>query len=216
MPFFLRLARALDRFARATGHAVRWLALAMVLIGAFNAVARYLDRFTGLGLSSNTYLELQWYLFSLIFLLGAAYTLQQDAHVRVDVLYGRLSAKGQALINVLGTVLFLLPFCVLMLWTSWESVAASWRVMEQSPDPGGLARYPLKTMIPVAFVLLALQGISMLARNGAVLLGATPEQVAASLVSGDDAHTALEDHRPLDARGGADGARRDDGAVPGG
>ncbi len=172
MKLLLRLADGIDRFQERFGRVVVWLSLVMVLVGALNAVARYTDRFTGLGLSSNMWLELQWYLFSLLFLLGAASTLRQDAHVRVDVFYGRLSAKGQAWVNVLGTVFLMLPFCGLMLWTAWPAVANSWAVMEASPDPGGLPRYPIKTVIPVAFLLLALQGISLFARSLGVIMDA--------------------------------------------
>ena len=162
METWLKLARAIDQLNLAIGRLVYWLVLLMVGLGAYNAIVRYLDRYTGLGLSSNFYLELQWYLFSLIFLLGAAYALQRDAHVRVDVFFGRLSSRGRAWINLLGTVLFLLPFCGLMLWVSWGWVVNSWVVREVSPDPDGLPRYPLKAMLPVAFVLLALQGCSFL------------------------------------------------------
>ncbi|SHK86984.1 TRAP transporter small permease subunit [Rhodothermus profundi] len=162
MERWLKLARAIDRLNLWVGRLVYWLVLFMVLVGAYNAVVRYLDRYTGIGLSSNFYIELQWYLFSLVFLLGAAYTLQRDAHVRVDVFYGRLAPRARAWINLLGTVLFLLPFCGLVLWVSWGWVVNSWVVREVSPDPGGLPRYPLKAMLPVAFVLLALQGVSML------------------------------------------------------
>lgn len=162
MESWLKLARAIDQLNLWVGRLAYWLVLVMVLVGAYNTVARYLDRYTGIGLSSNFYIELQWYLFSLVFLLGAAYALQRDAHVRVDVLYGRCSARARAWINLLGTVLFLLPFCVLVLWVSWGWVVNSWTVRELSPDPGGLPRYPLKAMLPLAFVLLALQGISML------------------------------------------------------
>lgn len=162
MERWLKLARAIDRLNLWVGRLVYWLVLFMVLVGAYNAVVRYLDRYTGIGLSSNFYIELQWYLFSLVFLLGAAYTLQRDAHVRVDVFYGRLAPRARAWINLLGTALFLLPFCGLVLWVSWGWVANSWMVREVSPDPGGLPRYPLKAMLPVAFVLLALQGVSML------------------------------------------------------
>lgn len=169
MHVWLRLAQRIDRFSEWTGKAVYWLTLAMVVIGAYNALVRYLDRYSGLGLSSNTYIEAQWYLFSLVFLLAAAYTLKHDAHVRVDVLYGRLSDKGKAWINVLGTLLFLIPFCILMLWVSWPSVVNSWAVWEVSPDPGGLPRYPIKTMIPVAFLLLLVQACSLLIKQLAVL-----------------------------------------------
>lgn len=174
MTRWLRLAYGIDRLNEAVGRFVYWLTLAMVLVGAYNAIARYTDRYTGLGLSSNTYIELQWYLFSLVFLLGAAYTLRHNAHVRVDVLYGRLSARGKAWINLLGTVLFLVPFCILMLVTTWPAVRNSWAVWEQSPDPGGLPRYPIKTVIPIAFALLLLQGVSMGIKQVAVLRGHTP------------------------------------------
>jgi TRAP-type mannitol/chloroaromatic compound transport system permease small subunit len=171
----LRLADAIDRFSDRSGRLLYWLTLVMVAIGAYNAVVRYLDRYTGMSLSSNTYIELQWYLFSMIFLLGAAYTLRHNAHVRVDVMYGRLGTRGKAWIDLLGTVLFLVPFCILMLWVSWPSVLNSWAVLEGSPDPGGLPRYPIKTVIPVAFLLLLVQAMSMFIRSLAVLTGHASE-----------------------------------------
>lgn len=155
----------------AIGRVVYWLGLAMVLVAAFNSVARYGGRFLGLNWSSNAYLETQWYLFSIVFLLGAAYTLRHDGHVRVDVIFGRLSPKNRAWIDLAGTVLFLIPFCVFMIWVSLPSVEHSWAVMEMSPDPGGLPRYPIKTIIPVAFGLLILQALSMLIRSTAVIRG---------------------------------------------
>ncbi|MEM9663386.1 MAG: TRAP transporter small permease subunit [Bacteroidota bacterium] len=170
MTRWLRLADAIERFSERTGQLVYGLTLVMVIVGAYNAIVRYLDRYTGLGLSSNTYIELQWYLFSLVFLLGAGYTLKHNAHVRVDVLYGRLSARGRAWIDVLGTACFLLPFCVLILWTSWPTVSNSWAVLEMSPDPGGLPRYPIKTMIPLAALLVLLQGLALLVRQLRVLV----------------------------------------------
>ena len=169
MRFWLRLSSWIDRFNERVGIGVYWLSLIMVLIGAYNAIARYLDRFTGWGLSSNLYIELQWYLFSLLFLLGAAYTLKYDSHVRVDVFYGKLSRRSKAWVNLLGTCLFLFPFCVLMLIMSVPSVLNSWAVFEMSPDPGGLPRYPIKTMIPVAFVFVILQGISLLVKQVSIL-----------------------------------------------
>lgn len=174
MKLLLRVAGAIDRFSEATGRVVYWLTLVMVLVAAFNAGVRYLDRFTGAGLSTNTYLEMQWYLFSLVFLLGAAYGLKKDAHVRVDVLYGRLSGRGKAWVDLLGTVLFLLPFCVLALWVSLPYVAASWSIREGSPDPGGLPRYPIKAVILVGFALLMLQGVAELIKQVAILRGVLP------------------------------------------
>jgi TRAP-type mannitol/chloroaromatic compound transport system permease small subunit len=172
MDRWLAWARRIDRFSEWSGRALYWLTLGMVAVGAFNAIARYFDRYTGLGLSSNMWIELQWYLFSLVFLLGAAYTLKEDAHVRVDVLYTQLSRRGKAWINILGTVLFLIPFCALILWMSIPFVTNSWAILEGSPDPGGLPRYPIKTVIPLALLLVMLQGVAILIRETAVLRGA--------------------------------------------
>lgn len=174
MPRWLRLAYGIDRFTEAVGRVVYWLTLLMVLVGAFNAITRYFDRYTGLGLSSNVYIELQWYIFAVVFLVGSAYGLKHNAHVRVDVLYTRLSVRGKAWINLLGTVLFLIPFCVLMIWMAWPAVVNSWALREMSPDPGGLPRYPIKTVVPIAFSLLLVQGISMLLKQVAILRGLIP------------------------------------------
>ena len=168
----LRVAAAIDRFSEVIGSVLMWLLAAMVLIGALNAVARYLGRFTGVHLSSNAYMELQWYLFSIVFLLGAGYALRFDSHVRVDVIYSQLSPRTRAIIDLAGTLLFLIPFSVFMLLVSFPSVASSWRVREVSPDPGGLARYPIKAMVLVAFVLLILQAISEIIKQVAILRGA--------------------------------------------
>ncbi|MCG6955803.1 MAG: TRAP transporter small permease subunit [Gemmatimonadetes bacterium] len=170
-PFLRRASAAIDALNDRIGLGIRWLALIMVLLGAFNAVARYLTRYVGVSLSSNAYLDLQWYLFSLIFLLGAAYGLRHDVHVRVDVLYSRLSPKARAWIDLAGSVLFLLPFSVLMLFVSWPAVRSSWAVHEASPDPGGLPRYPIKTVILLSFVLLALQGFSQIVKQVMILRG---------------------------------------------
>jgi TRAP-type mannitol/chloroaromatic compound transport system permease small subunit len=163
--FWLRVAAAIDRVTRAVGHVVSWLAVVMVVLGAGNAVLRYLGRFAGRSLSTNAFLEAQWYLFSLIFLLGAAYALQQDAHVRVDVVFARCSERVRSWINILGALFLLLPFCAFALWTAWPVVRNSWIVREMSPDPGGLPRYPLKAMVLVCFGLLALQGVSELIKE---------------------------------------------------
>ena len=172
-----RLVEPLDRLSAALGQLVSWLCILMILLGAYNAVARYLGRFVELSLSSNAYIELQWYLFSAVFLLGAADALRADAHVRVDVLYGRFSPRTQALIDLAGTLLFLLPFCGFAIYVSWPAVHNSFAILEQSPDPGGLPRYPIKALIPLSFALVILQGLSQLAKRLAELVGAqeTPQ-----------------------------------------
>jgi TRAP-type mannitol/chloroaromatic compound transport system permease small subunit len=171
---WLSLARGIDRVNERVGRLSSWLVLLMVLLGAYNAIARYLGRYIGLNLSSNAYIELQWYLFSLVFLLGAAYALKHGAHVRVDVIYSRLSGRARAWIDLIGTLTLLLPFTVFVIWVSWPSVRNSWSVFEGSPDPGGLARYPLKTMILVSAGLIALQGIAECIRRVAFLRGELP------------------------------------------
>ncbi|HSK19680.1 MAG TPA: TRAP transporter small permease subunit [Longimicrobiales bacterium] len=161
----LRVSSAIDRVTSAVGRAAAWLALLMVIVGAFNAIARYLGRYVGINLSSNAYLELQWYLFSMVFLLGGAWVLRENAHVRVDVLYSRLSARGQSVINIIGTALMLIPFSVFVIWVSGPIVRSSWSIREGSPDPGGLPRYPLKALILVCFALLLLQAVSELIKE---------------------------------------------------
>lgn len=185
MPFLRRFSAAVDGLNDRIGAAIRWLALLMVLLGAYNAIARYLTKFTGVTLASNAFTELQWYFFSLIFLLGAAYGLRHDVHVRVDVLFARLSRKAQAWIDLAGTVLFLIPFSVLFLWVSWRPVMNSWSIRETSPDPGGLPRYPIKAVILLCFGLLLLQGLSHVVKQVEVLRGDSPEPAG---TAADDDH----------------------------
>ncbi len=149
----------------------------MMLLGACNAVGRYLEPHVGVRLTSNWMLELQWYLFSLVFLLGAPHALRTGGHVRVDVLYEGLPARGRCWIDLIGTVVFLMPFCAFAIWTSIEFVADSWSEFEMSNDPGGLPRYPLKTVVPITFALLLLQGISEAVKRAALLTGVDPNAV---------------------------------------
>ena len=177
MSLLRKAAAAIDRMNDGIGTAVVWLSLLMIAFGAYNAVARYATRFVGVNLSSNALNELQWYLFSIVFLLGAAWGLRHDVHVRVDVLYGRLSVRKKAWIDLLGTVLFLIPFCVMMLWVSWPSVARSFAIREVSPDPGGLPRWPIKGLLLVSFFLLLLQGLAVIVRQvDALRTGRPPEE----------------------------------------
>ncbi len=163
---WLVLAHRIDAVNERIGLAVRWLVLAATLISAANALARY-----GFNLSSNAWLEIQWYLFGAIVLLAAGYTLKHNGHVRIDVLYGRFSARAQAWIDLLGALLFLLPLCGLMVWLSWPGFVESLQSGETSPDAGGLLRWPVRLLIPLGFALLGLQGISEAIKRIAYLGG---------------------------------------------
>jgi TRAP-type mannitol/chloroaromatic compound transport system permease small subunit len=158
--------RAIDAVNELIGRAVWWLVLAVTLISATNALMRY-----GFGLSSNAWLEIQWYLFGAIFLLAAGYTLKHNGHVRIDVFYGRWFPRARAWIDLLGTVLFLLPLCALMVWLSWHGFAESFQRGEVSPDAGGLVRWPVRLLIPLGFALLGLQGVSEIIKRVAFLRG---------------------------------------------
>jgi len=165
----LALSRAIDTLNAVIGRAVCWLTLVVVLIAVANALLRY-----GFRLGSNAFIEAQWYLFAVIFLFGAAYTMKRGGHVRVDVLYGRLSPRRQAWVDILGTLLFFLPATVGLTLLSLPMVEASIAVWERSPDVGGLPRWPIKLAIPVAFSLLTLQGISEVIKRVAFLRGLAP------------------------------------------
>lgn len=160
-----RLAGLVDALNDGIGAALRWLVLLMVLLGTTNALARYASRQWGFALNLTPLVEAQWYLFSVIFLLGAAYALRHDVHVRVDVVFERLSQRARGWIDLVGTMLFLVPFAVMMLWVSFPSVRFSWQIRESSPDPGGLARWPIKALVLVCFVLLLLQAMSQMIRH---------------------------------------------------
>ncbi len=182
----LRLARWLDAIAEWCGKLTGGLVLLMVAIGAWNVIGRYVGRLIGQNLTSNTLLEAQWYLFSLVFLLGASYALKHDEHVRVDVFYRSWPPRRKALVNFLGTVIFLIPFCVLVIFYSWGWTVNSWAVWEMSPDPGGLPRYPIKSMVIVSFVLLIIQGVAEAIKHWAVWTGAiAPEDDPDALPPGE-------------------------------
>jgi TRAP-type mannitol/chloroaromatic compound transport system permease small subunit len=176
MKILRQLAAFIDGLNNRIGAVIRWMALVMVLVGALGAVMRYFSRGLGLALNLTPWIEAQWYLFSLIFLMGAAYGLNHDVHVRVDVLYERVSKRGQAWIDLVGTLVFLVPFSVMMLYVSYPAVRASFDVRETSPDPGGLARYPIKAVILVSFVLLLMQAFSQLVKQVDVILGTAEEE----------------------------------------
>lgn len=177
MNALLEVSRVIDRITGGIGRLVGWLTLAMVLAGAFNALARWIDARQVLEgqISSNAFIDAQWYLFSMVFLLGAGHALRDDAHVRVDALTGRLSRRARAWIDIAGIVIFLIPFSALVMWLSWPAIESSWRIREQSPDPGGLPRYPIKPVLVIGFALLIVQALSELIKRVAFVTGRTTD-----------------------------------------
>ncbi|MEL6496748.1 MAG: TRAP transporter small permease subunit [Cyanobacteria bacterium J06623_7] len=161
----LKIAEAIDLLNEWIGRITYWLVLLMVAVGAWNVIGRYLGKVVGVNLTSNSLIEIQWYLFDVVFLFGAAYALKYNEHVRVDIFYKNWSRRRQALANFLGSLVFLIPFSSLLIYYSWSTVINSWRIREMSPDPGGLPRYPIKFMIILGAALLILQGISEAIKN---------------------------------------------------
>ena len=166
MSALLALSRSIDRCSEFIGRWVAWLVLAAVLISAANAIVRKL-----FNMSSNAFLEIQWYLFAAVFLLAAGYTLLRQEHVRIDVILGRFTKRTQIWIDIVGICLFLLPFCWVVIDLSWPIVARAWRTGEMSSNAGGLIRWPVFALLPAGMALLALQGVSELIKRFAFLQG---------------------------------------------
>ncbi len=177
MEGLLRLSKVIDAFTEVTGRITYWLVPLVIGVGVWNVFNRYIGRAIGMSLGSNFFIEAQWYLFAIIFFLGAAYALKHGEHVRVDVFYGHWNAKQKALSTFLGTIFFLIPFCLLFIYFSYSTVRQAWGFLpngkqipwEMSPDPGGLPRAPLKTFLLVSPALLIIQGISEAIKSFAIL-----------------------------------------------
>jgi TRAP-type mannitol/chloroaromatic compound transport system permease small subunit len=187
-------SRAIDALNERVGRTALWLVLVAVLISAGNAVVRYT-----FSVSSNAWLEVQWYLFSAVFLLCAGYTLRHNQHVRIDILSSRLSPRGQAWIEVVGTVLFLLPMCLLILVLSWSPFVEAWTRGEVSSNAGGLIVWPARLLMPVGFALLVLQGLSELIKRVAFLRGRAPDPVVRQTGPSAEALLAEEIRRRKEA-----------------
>jgi TRAP-type mannitol/chloroaromatic compound transport system permease small subunit len=195
MQGLLRLSRLIDGLNERIGRAVYWLVLVAVLLSAGNALIRKM-----FNMSSNAFLELQWYFFSAIFLLCAGYTLLRNEHVRIDVVAGRFSARTQTWIDIIGTLFFLLPMSVLFIWLSWPIFVRTLTHGEISTNAGGLLIWPARLLVPIGFGLLALQGVSELVKRIAFLRGLIPDPVPR--------HDPLEAERQLaeDIRRRAEGS----------
>ena len=157
---WLALADRLEVVTRTTSALARWAVLMMLSLGLWNVLGRYFGVFIGHNLSSNGLIEGQWYLFDVVFLLGLSWTLQKQGHVRVDVLQAGWRPRRKARMELFGTCFFLLPFAIGVLIISISPALHSWSIRELSPDPDGLPRYLVKTLIPIGFFLLSLQGIA--------------------------------------------------------
>ena len=173
MERLLAFSRAVDWVTERIGKLTIWCVLVAVLISAANASVRY-----AFNTSSNAWLEIQWYLFSAIFLLCAGYTLLRNDHVRIDVISGHLSKRAQTWIDIIGIVFFLLPMAIIIGWLAWPFFVDSFQRDEMSGNAGGLVRWPVKLLIPIGFALLALQGVSELIKRIAYLCGRIPDPTA--------------------------------------
>jgi len=170
MKGLLALSRAIDWLNEQVGKFTYWLILAAVLVSTGNAIVRY-----ALDVSSNSWLELQWYLFSFVFLFCAGYTLLHNQHVRIDIVTGGLSGRARAWIDIFGALFFLLPMAITIMWLSWPVFTDAWRSGEVSTNAGGLLVWPGRLMVPVAFFLLILQGLSELIKRIAFLMRMIPD-----------------------------------------
>ncbi len=169
MSVFLGISRAIDATNDAIGKLVSWALLAAVIICSGNALVRYI-----FNTSSNAWLEIQWYLFSAIFLLATSHTLRRDEHVRIDVIVGRFSKRTQVWIDLFGFLIFLMPVTLLILYYAWPYAMLSYTSQESSSNSGGLIVWPAKMLIPLGFALLSLQGISEIIKRVGFLLGKVP------------------------------------------
>lgn len=168
---FLKLSSIIDQFTEWTGRAISYLVIFLVILVGYDVSMRYLFQSGSIGIQ-----ELEWHLFSILFLIGAAYTLKHDEHVRLDVLYRSqfLNDKHRALIDAFGSLFILLPFCILIVISAWPFISQAYIYNEASPDPGGLpARWLIKSMIPLGFILLILQGIAESIKKIVFALGNT-------------------------------------------
>jgi TRAP-type mannitol/chloroaromatic compound transport system permease small subunit len=181
MNALLRLSRAIDWLTEHIGRSVYWLLLLAVIISSVNAVVR-----KGFDVSSNAFLEAQWYLFAAVFMLGAGYVLLHDQHVRIDVLSSRWSRRTRVWIDVIGIVLFLIPLCVGLIWMAWPSVMLALETREVSSNPGGLIRWPVYILVPIGFGLLLAQALSELIKLTAFLAGKAPDPHAKKEVTAEE------------------------------
>jgi TRAP-type mannitol/chloroaromatic compound transport system permease small subunit len=166
----LRISKLIDAITERIGKLVMWLILAAVVISAGNAIMR-----KAFDIGSNAYLEIQWYLFSAVFMLGSGYVFLRNAHVRIDFISGKLSKRTNAIIDAVGMVVFLIPLCLILISLSWPVFERSWVSGEMSQNAGGLIRWPVQLLIPLGFSILLFQAFSELIKRIAFVRGDLPE-----------------------------------------
>ena len=187
MNALLPLSGLIDRVNDRIGQLIRWFVLAAVLISAINAIVR-----KAFNISSNAFLEVQWYLFAAVFMLGAGYAFMRNVHVRIDFISSKLSKRTNAVIDSLGIVVFLIPLCLIMITLSWPFFVNAWNTGEMSQNAGGLIRWPVLLLIPLGFAILLLQGVSELIKRLAFLQGAIPEPFSVEQHKSDEELLAEE------------------------
>ena len=170
MNALLKLSQLIDSITEFVGRSIIWVVLVVTLISCGNAIMRYTINY-----SSNAFLEIQWYLFAVIFLFGAGYTLKRNEHVRIDLIAGKFSKRGQAMIDIFGIIFFLMPMAIAIMWMSWPIFLLALKTNEMSSNAGGLILWPARLMVPLGFFLLVMQGISELIKKIGFLQGLCPD-----------------------------------------
>jgi TRAP-type mannitol/chloroaromatic compound transport system permease small subunit len=170
MNALLKLSQLIDSITEFVGRSIIWVVLVVTLISCGNAIMRYTINY-----SSNAFLEIQWYLFAVIFLFGAGYTLKKNEHVRIDLIAGKFSKRGQAMIDIFGIIFFLMPMAIAIMWMSWPIFLLALKTNEMSSNAGGLILWPARLMVPLGFFLLVMQGLSELIKKVGFLQGLCPD-----------------------------------------
>lgn len=194
MPILLSFSRLVDAFSDLVGKLMMWFILTTTMVSAGNAIVRKV-----FDTSSNALLEIQWYLFAAVFMLGSGYAFLRNAHVRIDFVSSKFSARTRNMIDIGGILIFLFPLCYMMFTLSWPVFHNAWVSGEMSSNSGGLIRWPVYALIPLGFAILALQGASELIKRIAFLTGAGPDVLAHNELS-DEEKLAQELAREEEAR----------------
>lgn len=191
MKYLLKLSGLIDALNGRVGSAIKWLILAAVLLSAGNAIVR-----KAFHMGSSAFTEMQWYLYSAVFLLGAGYAFLKNVHVRIDFVSGRLSARGRSWVDIVGILAFLAPFCWMLILMSWPLFVKAWQSGEMSQNAGGLIRWPVYLLLPAGISLLLMQSASELIKRIAFLRGLAPDPLAHDQAAGESSAAILSDPPP--------------------